>query len=781
VLCFTSGAVRAHGGFEFQRNVLFDLVELETVDGVIISGTLAHPISAQEVQEFFQRYAHMPRVSIALAMPGIPYVMVDSMQAIRQVVTHLVETHGYRRLAFLRGPARQQEAEERFAAFSETLARYGLKVDPALVFQGDYTIASGEQALRTYLAAHRVDFDAIVCSNDSMALGAMNVLEAHGVQIPGQVALTGFDDVEARFARVPLTSVRQDIAAQGALAARTLLDLIAGREVPLRNIATAPMVVRRSCGCGGLAPLFAEESLAHDRPWDEMLQLRREAIQKAVCASVSHISAVRVMAWVSAWLDAIRADLQAGTVQRFLSALEQSQREGFELEMELSAWNRCLPTFFHQVRLCLNDPQDLALLGQIEEQSSLQLGMTMELLENMRQTEIEFRELALREMSESLITTFDRQGVFDVLSLELARLNVRALYISLFEDPQKPADFSRLIYAWRNGQPEPVPNEGIVFPSRQLLPAEINALADSTEMIVEALYSKEDRLGFMLIDVDRRHISITSALRALVSGALQSVLLLEERRKTELELLHSQAKLQATVEKLEAANHELESFAYSVSHDLRSPLRSIIGFASILEQDHRQELSVEAHAWLERIIQNARRMGVLIDDLLAFSRVGRQSFLVDEVDMEELVRAVIADLTQDGTGEQVSWVLGPLAPAPADLPLMRQVWINLIGNALKYSARAAKPQIEIGSRVEKKQVVYFVRDNGVGFDMRYADKIFGVFQRLHREEDFPGTGIGLAIVHRIILRHGGRIWAEATVGQGASFFFSLPVDHRDSS
>jgi len=207
VICFTSGALRAYRGFEFQRNVLFDLVDKNNVDGIIISGTLAHPISAQEMQAFFQRYVHIPKVSIALSMPGTPCVMVESKQAIRDIVTHLIKVHGYKRLAFLRGPIGQQEAEERFQAFCETLVEYGLKPDLKLVLNGDYSLSSGAFVMREFLAREKLSFEAIVSSNDSMALGAMDVLCEHGIQIPEQVALTGFDDVEARFAQVPLTSI----------------------------------------------------------------------------------------------------------------------------------------------------------------------------------------------------------------------------------------------------------------------------------------------------------------------------------------------------------------------------------------------------------------------------------------------------------------------------------------------------------------------------------------------------------------------------------------------
>ena len=221
---------------------------------------------------------------------------------------------------------------------------------------------------------------------------------------------------------------------------------------------------------------------------------------------------------------------------------------------------------------------------------------------------------------------------------------------------------------------------------------------------------------------------------------------------------------------LHAANQELESFSYSVSHDLRAPLRAIDGFGRILEEDYGGQLDAEGVRLLGVVRANSRRMGQLIDDLLEFSRLSRQPVAKQAVDMGALAREVTATLRP--APAQVE--LAPLPHAAADPALLRQVWVNLIDNALKYSGKQPAPRIEIGGREERAETLYWVRDNGVGFDMRYADKLFGVFQRLHAAAEFPGTGVGLAIVQRLVARHGGRVWAESKPGEGACFFFSLP-------
>jgi len=224
---------------------------------------------------------------------------------------------------------------------------------------------------------------------------------------------------------------------------------------------------------------------------------------------------------------------------------------------------------------------------------------------------------------------------------------------------------------------------------------------------------------------------------------------------------------------LEAANKELEAFSYSVSHDLRSPLRAVDGFSQALLEDYGPQLPEEGRHYLKTIREGAQRMGRLIDDLLAFSRLSRAALRTQEIDTTGLVRHVLKELQSQQEGRDVDIRLGDLPQCQGDPALLEQVWVNLLSNAFKYTSHCPAAMIEIGAKLEQGETVYFVRDNGAGFDMRYAHKLFGVFQRLHRADEFEGTGVGLAIVQRVIHRHGGRIWADAAVNQGATFYFTL--------
>lgn len=245
-------------------------------------------------------------------------------------------------------------------------------------------------------------------------------------------------------------------------------------------------------------------------------------------------------------------------------------------------------------------------------------------------------------------------------------------------------------------------------------------------------------------------------------------------REEQLRLLSStlEQRVAERTADLERANAEQESFSYTVSHDLRAPLRALNGFASILTAEERDNLTPNGRTLLDRIAHNAVRMGELIDDLLQFSRLGREQLRREDVDLAEVARVVTKELKEEYPATRVR--LGPLPVVSGDAAMLRQVFANLIGNAFKFSAKRDDAEVEVGVEERDGERVVFVRDNGAGFDMRYAAKLFGVFQRMHRESEFPGTGVGLAIVKRVVERHGGRVWAESAPEAGATFFITLP-------
>jgi PAS domain S-box-containing protein len=309
------------------------------------------------------------------------------------------------------------------------------------------------------------------------------------------------------------------------------------------------------------------------------------------------------------------------------------------------------------------------------------------------------------------------------------------------------------------------------------LPAEQNPLARAIRgeaCTTEIFLRNRAVAGGIWIEANATPLKDTDGM---VRGGVVAFRDITQRRTDEYEIRKLNDELESRVSErtaqLEAANKDLAAFSYSVSHDLRAPLRAVDGFSHAVLEDFGPQLPEEGRRQLQMISEGAQRMGDLIDDLLRFSQLGRKPLEKEWVDADELVRAVVANLIAQDEPRHPNICVSKLPSCQCDPALFRQVWVNLVSNALKYSSKRAQANIEIGCKEQDGENVYFIRDNGTGFDMRYADKLFGVFQRLHLAEDFEGTGVGLAIVHQVIKRHDGRVWAEAKVDHGATFYFTL--------
>jgi light-regulated signal transduction histidine kinase (bacteriophytochrome) len=238
---------------------------------------------------------------------------------------------------------------------------------------------------------------------------------------------------------------------------------------------------------------------------------------------------------------------------------------------------------------------------------------------------------------------------------------------------------------------------------------------------------------------------------------------------------HTDTKAQERTAQLDFTNRELEAFSYSVSHDLHTPLRALNGYASMLIEDYSELLDSEGKRMLNAIVDQSNKMGCLIDDLLSFSRINMNEIKISAIDMHSLAINVYDELTTDTEKEKIDFRISEIDSINGDTSMLKQIWVNLISNAIKYTSKISNPVIEIGSTSDETETVYYIKDNGAGFDMEYYDKLFGVFKRLHSTRQFEGNGVGLAIVHRIVQRHQGRVWAESEINKGATFYFALPA------
>ncbi|NJD51594.1 MAG: GHKL domain-containing protein [Candidatus Methanoperedens sp.] len=279
-------------------------------------------------------------------------------------------------------------------------------------------------------------------------------------------------------------------------------------------------------------------------------------------------------------------------------------------------------------------------------------------------------------------------------------------------------------------------------------------------------------IGFLVL-YSSLYAFVRNASGELIHRSKENARLYEETKIQLAERQRAEKELIKRTTELESANKELEAFSYSVSHDLRAPLRAIDGFSRVILEEYNDKLDDEGKRYLNIVRDNTQKMGQLIEDLLALSRLGRKEMQVSMIDMAKLAKTVFDELKEANPGRNIQLEIKTLPPAYGDQAMIHQVFVNLLSNAIKFTRFKEKAVIEIGCNTRMNENVYYVKDNGVGFDMQYLNKLFGVFQRLHSAEEFDGTGVGLAIVKRIIQRHGGKVWAEGKVNEGATFYFNL--------
>ena len=371
------------------------------------------------------------------------------------------------------------------------------------------------------------------------------------------------------------------------------------------------------------------------------------------------------------------------------------------------------------------------------------------------------------------------------LQKEVAERTQQASLLNLTHDTIFVRDMSDVITYWNRGAQELygwTAEEAIGKHTHQLLQTAFSIPIEEVQAQLLRTDRWEGELQKTKADGSRVVVASRWSLRRDDQGRAAAILEtnndISDRKRREEEIRQLNDELGKRTIALEASNKELEAFAYSISHDLRAPIRHMAGYTELLQKHASSILDEKSHRYIITILEAAKRMGTLIDDLLAFSRIGRAEARETTVSLEQLVKEVLSEVQPETDGRNIAWKIGALPDLYGDRSMLRLALINFISNAVKFTRTRPQAEIEIGCLEKYTDGTVFVKDNGVGFDMKYANKLFGVFQRLHSTEAFEGTGIGLATVQRIIHRHGGRVWAEGLEDRGATFFFSIPGHRR---
>jgi len=528
--CLTGGILRSPFRFGARRNFIYDLISPECVDAlVIMSGTLGNYVGPSRLARYCERFRPLPMCSVGVALDGIPSVLVDNATGMRDAIGHLIEFHGYRKIAFIRGPGVNEEAEDRYRVYREVLADHGLPFNPELVTLGNFQASSGAESIRTMMDVRRVAFDAIVAANDFMALGALDALMARGVRIPQDVAIIGFDDIrEGRFAPSPLTTVRQPLDRQGKLALELALAQLEGETITDHVILNTELVRRQSCGCSSYdAPERpAPEVKLEDATLLGTFQTYRAdilaGVTQVIWASSPDIdvsSAVQIV-------DAFYNEIADKDVEEFLPTLDSAVHAAAETGGNVDAWQAIVTVLRQYALLAVDDEADKR--AEVEEklhEARAIIGGAAERAQARKRLQMEHWSRILRKSGEAHFTSLDVSAVMNTVQEQIIRLGIQSAYLAIFEDGQGTARLV-LTYDTRSGEAES--HRGEVYPAKLLVPPNTLGTDSRRTYVVEPLFFENEQLGFMLLELGPTEGVIYETLRDQIGSALKGALLVQQ-------------------------------------------------------------------------------------------------------------------------------------------------------------------------------------------------------------------------------------------------------------
>ncbi|MAT99749.1 MAG: hypothetical protein CL608_21625 [Anaerolineaceae bacterium] len=766
LICFPGGRLHAAESAEAMRNVIYQQVDSSQLSGLVIwTSALAGAATADEVAEFHQAYHAIPLVDLASTTGHRPMVAIDGKQGMCALVEHLIEAHGYQRIALIRGPESHPYALERHHAFIDTLHEKGLQPDERLISPA-LGWNKGVEAMSVLLDERGLqpgrDFQALVAASDLLAIGAIRLMAERGIHVPTDVAVAGFNDIEeGRLVRPPLTSVSLPFYEQGQQSVATLLSLLADETVPDSVLLQSRLLVRQSCGCPSWSEKMARETVTavpHTQP--NILKQTQELLEAEIFRVIRNRGIAAT--WAKQLLDAFRSELDDDGSGRFRTTLNGMLQQGTLDGDETSAWQNSISILRSELLPTLTPEQRLqaeALFGQ----ARVLIGDAVQRAQIARQLQAERQSSVLRDIGQALITTFDVDGLADVLAARLPELGIRSAYLALYDNPAEPLARSRLILAYSDDGRVDLGVNGRIYPSHQLLPPDLLP-ARRFSLLVEPLFFQDEPLGIVAFEVGPYDGDIYEVLRGHISTALKGAILFKEAYEA-----------QAAAEQ---ANQIKTRLLANVSHELRTPLNIIIGHAQRLAET----LPVPAQKDLAEIEQSAEHQLRLINDLLDLSRaeINALDLYPMMLDPRTLISDAFGSMAKDAA-DGVEWQIELPEHLPivkADPVRLRQILLNLLSNAARFTEAG---QITLGVEVTAGKLHLWVSDTGVGIPAEVIEHIYEPFMTYETAvQPSPGIGLGLSITRHLVALHEGELTVESAPGKGSTFHVYLPLPSQET-
>ena len=782
LLCFLTGRLKILKE-TWNKNILFDLIDKSNIDGLIIATTaLQNFVGVKKFIEFLKRYYPIPIASIGEKIPDYPSFIIDNEKSMTMLLTHLVNIHSYKKIAFITGPIKNSEAQHRFNAYKNILKQHNIPFDPDLVVNGDFNSVSGRNAASTLIKERKVDLDIIVAANDEMALGAIEELAYLGIQVPGKAFIVGFDDTETS-KNIGLTTVKQPLYEQGYFAAQSIFKWLNNEKYDLVNILPTELIIRESCGCYSpnvlLSPIWNIPIVkkSNNKPFT----INKDEIIKEICNSIIDISPEEkkhIKKWSNNLLESLINSYKDLTPNLFLKTCNKIIFEIIVIKLPLSFLQRIITSLRKNTLYCNKNDKQKIFFEDLFHQARI-------ILEEAEQKSTALQNIILAIQNERLINIEDKltnagslDELLNVIHKEFPKLEIKSCFLSLFKNPEDPMNLSKLILAYDNYKRINIKKDGINFSTKQLTPKLFLPKNRRYNYMIQSLVHREEYLGFILMELgdSTQLVNFYESLCNKISTTLRFIMLLEKTisQAQNLELINK---------KLKQSNRQLEEFAYVASHDLQEPLRKINIFGNQLKKKCYSSLNDQERDYLDRMRNAVNRMHNLIHDLLTYSRITTAKKLFMPVDLSIIIKDILSDLEIQINKTSGQIKIDKLPTIETNPLQMRQLFQNLISNALKFHKPKEPPLINIYTLKDtpKDRCIIIVEDNGIGIEKENYNKIFGVFQRVYAKDEYEGSGIGLAICKNIVENHGGSIHIESKFGIGAKFIINLPIKQLNKS
>lgn len=774
LICFISGG--QYGSIE--ADAVFDLVSPTRFDALIIPpGNLW--LHDDDLDRFFSRFKSFPIISMGAIQKGIPSIIPDNYQGMRDLVSHLVRVHGCHKIVYIHGPAGVKWAEDRFRGYAEALNAHNL-FNADLVFSLGDDWRSADHVLR--LLDERElrpgqDFDALViCANDLLASEVMERLQLRGVRVPGDITITGFnDDAPALSSSPPLTTINQPLKLIGRRSVEMALAAIRGKKLPLETVLPQKLVVRRSCGCPSPST-FAEEGWigrAKDNIHADISQ--NELAQKILeTTQTSEDADPRMVEQVVSLISAIHQPGPGSEPHKpnlFLATLEKILDKAIQDKSDILQWSDILTMVRAYVcDLCSLRDEDLP-HENLWHQARVIFEEASQRVFKSQQVRSEHETNALRQLGIRLIGALNIERMVEILATDLPQLGIPSAYLALYESPCRQTEWARVVLAYDLKQPRNHPHARKRFLSSNLVPLDTLPHKRRYTFIVEPIYFGDCQMGFAVFEVGLRVGAAYDALASQISSVLRAENLYEEALKA-----------RAVAEK---ADHLKTRLLANVSHELRAPLHVILGHSQAVLNALGKGENETIQDSMSHIQANAEHQLRMVNDLLDLSRAEIDSLNLSPalIDPRTFLEEAFYDLANSANvSTRVSWRLQLPAHLPAihaDPNRLRQILYNLLSNASKATQEG---QIILGAEAAPPYIHFWVEDTGMGIPVEQQEHIFQPFITLKDNDHRPdGIGLGLSITRRLISLHNGTITLESTFGKGSIFHVYLPIPSSDTS